>query len=142
MFAVNLSAPFFNVYLLDNLALDLNWITIYASLRSGANLVMLILWGKLADRGESSAAIVSGHASSTNAVILASAGADSVSLWVWLPLIHLLTGVPGAALDLCGSNIQMELAPVDRPSRYFAIAAAVGGICGGLGKQCGLLSPA
>ncbi len=51
MLAVNLSAPFFNVYLLDNLALDLNWITIYASLRSEANLVMLILWGKLADRG-------------------------------------------------------------------------------------------
>ncbi len=61
------------------------------------------------------------------------AGTDSVALWVWLSLIHLLTSMSGAAIDLYGSNIQMELAPVDRLSRYFAIAAAVGGICGGLG---------
>ena len=50
MFAVNLSSPFFNLYLLDNLNLDLSWATVYTSLVSGANLVMLVLWGKLADR--------------------------------------------------------------------------------------------
>ncbi len=43
----------------------------------------------------------------------------------------------GAVIDLCGSNIQLELAPVDRPSKYFAIAAAVGGLCGGLGTTVG-----
>lgn len=31
----------------------------------------------------------------------------------------------------------MELAPVDRPSGYFAIAAAVAGICGGLRTTAG-----
>lgn len=31
----------------------------------------------------------------------------------------------------------MELAPVDRPSGYFAIAAAVAGIFGGLGTTAG-----
>ena len=31
----------------------------------------------------------------------------------------------------------MELAPVDRPSGYFAIAAAVAGVCGGLGTTAG-----
>ena len=62
-------------------------------------------------------------------------GADE-SLWVWLPLIHILSGGTGAAIDLCNNNIQMEVAPVARPSRYFAFAAAVGGI-GGLGTTAG-----
>ena len=64
-------------------------------------------------------------------------GTDSVSLWVWLPLIHLLSGGFGAANDLCYNNIQMSLAPVERPCQYFAIAAAVTGVSGGLGATAG-----
>ena len=138
MFAFNLSAPFFNLYMLDNLALDLRWATIYTSLISGANLVMLLLWGKLADRvGNRPLLLLVGILVAVTPLFWLGAGADSVSLWLWLPLIHLVTGGTGAAVDLCGSNIQMELAPVDRPAGYFAIAAAVAGICGGLGTTAG-----
>jgi Na+/melibiose symporter-like transporter len=49
-FAVNLSAPFFNIYLLKNLSLDVSLVTIYSSLSSGANLLLLMFWGRLADR--------------------------------------------------------------------------------------------
>ena len=141
MFAVNLSAPFFNLYLLDNLALNLKWVTIYTSLISGANLVMLILWGKLADRvGNRPLLLLVGIIVAVTPLLWLSAGTNSVYLWVWLPLIHILTGGAGAAVDLCGSNIQMELAPVDRPSKYFAFAAAVGGIGGGLGATAGGLA--
>jgi hypothetical protein len=31
-FAVNLSNPFFNLYMLDNLGIDVSWVTIYNSL--------------------------------------------------------------------------------------------------------------
>ncbi len=137
-FAVNISAPFFNLYMLDNLDLDLRWVTIYASLISGANLVMLVLWGKLADRvGNRPLLLLVGILVAVTPILWLGAGADSLSVWLWLPIIHLLTGAAGAAIDLCGSNIQMELAPVDRPSRYFAIAAAVGGVSGGLGTTAG-----
>ena len=138
MFAINLSAPFFSLYMLDNLALDLRWVTIYTSLVSGANLVMLMLWGKLADRvGNRPLLLLVGILVAVTPLLWLGARANSVSLWVWLPLIHLLSGVTGAAIDLCGSNIQMELAPVDRPSGYFALAAAVAGIGGGLGTTAG-----
>jgi MFS family permease len=137
-FAVSLSAPFFNLYLLDNLALDLRWATIYTSLISAANLVMLVLWGKLADRvGNRPLLLLVGIVVAVTPLFWLGAGTDSVSVWLWLPLIHLLIGGAGAAVDLCSSNIQMELAPVDRPSGYFAIAAAVAGICGGLGTTAG-----
>jgi Na+/melibiose symporter-like transporter len=49
-FAVNSCAPFFNLYLLDNLAIDVSVVTIYGSLGAAANMLMLVFWGKLADR--------------------------------------------------------------------------------------------
>ncbi len=137
-FAVNLSAPFFNLYLLDNLSLDLGWVTLYTSLTSGANLVMMMLWGKLADRiGNRPLLLLVGILVAMTPLFWLSIGTDSVSLWVLLPLLHLLTGGTCAAIDLCSSNIQMELAPSKHPSTYFAIAAAVAGVSGGLGITAG-----
>ncbi|HEY9674327.1 MAG TPA: MFS transporter, partial [Waterburya sp.] len=49
-FAVNLSAPFFNLYLLGDLNIDVSVVTLYGSLGAGANLLMLMFWGRLADR--------------------------------------------------------------------------------------------
>lgn len=138
-FAVNLSLPFFNLYLLDNLGLDLNWVTLYTSLAAGANLIMLVLWGKLSDRlGNRPLLLLVGILVAVLPLLwLGGAGTNSVSLWVCLPLIHLLTGGTGAAIDLCNNNIQMEVAPAAHSSKYFAIAAAVAGVSGGLGITAG-----
>ncbi len=137
-FALNISAPFFNLYMLNDLALDLSTVTLYTSLLSGANLVMLVFWGKLADRvGNRPVLLLVGIVMAVIPLCWLLIGTDSVSLWVWLPLIHLLSGGFGAANDLCYNNIQMSLAPVERPSQYFAIAAAVTGVSGGLGATTG-----
>ncbi|BAY22989.1 major facilitator superfamily MFS_1 [Calothrix sp. NIES-2100] len=137
-FAVNLSAPFFNFYMLKNLELDLTTVTIYASLIAGANLVMLVFWGKLADRvGNRPVLLLVGVLIAVTPLFWLGVGNDIISVWIWLPLIHLIWGGFGAALDLCNSNIQMEIAPLDRPSQYFAIAAAVTGVSGGLGATAG-----
>ncbi|MDZ8052036.1 MAG: MFS transporter [Aulosira sp. ZfuVER01] len=137
-FAMNLSAPFFNLYMLKNLDLDLTTVTIYASLIAGANLVMLVLWGKLADKvGNRPLLLLVGVLIAVTPLFWLGAGNDSLSVWIWLPLIHLVSGGFGAAIDLCNSNIQMEMAPLDRPSQYFAIAAAVTGVSGGLGSATG-----
>lgn len=137
-FAMNLSAPFFNLYMLKNLGLNLTTVTIYASLIAGANLVMLVLWGKLADKvGNRPLLLLVGVLIAVTPLFWLGAGTDSISVWLWLPLIHLISGGFGAAIDLCNSNIQMEMAPLDRPSQYFAIAAAVTGVSGGLGSAAG-----
>lgn len=137
-FAVNLSSPFFNLYLLDNLHLDLNWATLYGSLTAAANLVFLIWWGKLADRlGNRPLLLIIGILAAVTPLFWLGTGNDSFSLWVWLPLVHLFTGGTWAAIELCSSNIQMEVAPMDHPSSYFAVAAAVAGVCGALGTTAG-----
>ncbi len=105
MFAVNSSAPFFNIYLLKDLGLDISWVTFYSSLTAGANVLMLVVWGKLADR-------------IGNRPILIGVGMT-------------------VAIDLCNNNLQMAIAPTNKPSSYFAIAAAVGGLSGALGTTTG-----
>lgn len=138
-FAMNLSTPFFNIYMLRNLDLNINIVTIYASLLAGANLLMLIFWGKLADRlGNRPLLLLVGTLMAVTPLFWLGVGRDSVSVWVGIPLIQFMLGAFGAAITLCSSNIQMEVVPIDyRPSQYFAIAAAVMGVTGGLGSTVG-----
>ena len=137
-FAVNLIVPFYNLYLLDNLKLDLNWVSLYASLHAGANLVMLLVWGKIADRlGNRPLLLMVGILVGILPVFWLGTGNNLLSLWLWLPLIHLVKGSLWAAIDLCSNNIQMELAPKSHPSSYFAIAAATAGVFGALGTTVG-----
>ncbi len=138
MFAVNLSAPFFNLYLLDNLHLDVSQVTLYNSLTAGANLLMLVLWGKLADHiGNRPILLVVGIVVALTPLLWLLVGSDPLSVWLWLPLLHLLIGGAGAAVDLCGSNLQLGVAPIQRQSTYFGMVAAIAGVSGALGTMAG-----
>ncbi|AFZ08592.1 major facilitator superfamily MFS_1 [Oscillatoria nigro-viridis PCC 7112] len=137
-FAINLSAPFFNIYLLKDLSLDVSWVTIYTSLSSGANLLLLMFWGKLADRwGNRPLLIAVGLVVALTPLLWLGTGNYPFALWVWLPLLHLLGGTTLGAIGLCTNNIQMEIASIEQPSTYFAIGAAVSGLAGALGTTAG-----
>ncbi len=137
-FAVNLSAPFFNIYLLKDLSLDVSLVTIYNSLSAGANLLLLLFWGRLADRwGNRPVLIAVGVLVAITPMLWLFTGNYPLALWVCLPLLHLLGGTTMGAIELCTKNIQMEIAPIKQPSTYFAIAAAVAGLAGALGTTAG-----
>ncbi len=136
--AVNLSAPFFNLYMLDTLDLDVSYVTIYNSLQAGATLLMLILWGKLADKiGNRPILICIGILVAATPLLWLGIGANRFDIWLWLPLLHILAGGTWAAIDLCSNNIQLGIAPIKNQSIYFAIAAAVAGGSGALGATIG-----
>lgn len=137
-FGVNLSAPFFNYYLLDKLHLDVQWVTLYSSLRYGAFFLAIMLWGRLADKIGNRPVLIINCVLAASVPLIWSYTDGGIS-WVWmgLPLLHLLQGGSFAALELCLANIQLELAPIGRQSSYFAIAAAVMGITGALGTTAG-----
>lgn len=137
-FGVNLSNPFFNLYLLDNLALDLSWVSVYNALAAGANLLMLLIWGRLADRiGNRPILLLDGLLVAVTPLLWLGTDASSVSVWLWFPLLHLLGGGTGAAIDLCINNLQLAIAPVQHHTKYFAIAAAIGGVAGAGGALAG-----
>jgi MFS family permease len=137
-FAVNVSAPFFNLYLLSDLNLDVSVVTLYNSLGAGANLLMLIFWGKLADRiGNRPLMITVGILVGLTPLLWLEAGTAPIFLWAWFPLLHILGGATWAAIDLCSGNLMMAVTPLRNQSIYFAIAAAVPGITGAMGIAAG-----
>ncbi|MEH1828964.1 MAG: MFS transporter [Nostoc sp.] len=136
--AVNLSSPFFNLYMLDTLDLDVSYVTVYNSLQAGATLLMLILWGKLADKiGNRPILIYIGILVGVTPLLWLGIGANRLDIWLWLPLLHILGGGTWAAIDLCSNNIQLAIAPIKNQSIYFAMAAAVAGVSGALGTTIG-----
>ncbi len=138
MFSVNLCAPFFNLYLLDNLKLDISQVTLYNSLTAAANLLMLLFWGKVADRiGNRPILIGVGILVAVTPPLWLFTGANELSIWLWLPLLHILGGATWAAIDLCTNNLQIGVAPVQNQSAYFGIVAAVAGVSGALGTLAG-----
>lgn len=137
-FSLNLSSPFFNIYLLDNLALDVRWVTLYNSLASGSTLLMLVVWGRLSDRvGNRPLLLLVGILVALTPFLWLGIGANPASIWLWLPLLHIFIGSTWAAIELCSNNIQMAIAPIQQHSTYFAIAAAVAGGAGALGTVAG-----
>ena len=137
-FAVNVSAPFFNLYLLDNLAIDVSVVTLYNSIGAGANLLMLVFWGKLADRvGNRPIMLVVGILVALTPLLWLEAGTAPIFLWVWFPLLHIIAGGTWAAIDLCSNNLLMGVAPLLHQSIYFALAAAVTGVTGAMGITAG-----
>lgn len=138
MFAVNLSAPFFTLYMLDCLDIDVRYVTLYSSLSAGSYLLLLMVWGKLSDRiGNRSILLAIGFLSALIPLLWLGMDANELSIWLWLPLLHLLLGGTGAALDLCTTNLQLGVAPIARQSQSFALVAAVGGVSGALATTAG-----
>ena len=138
MFAFNLSTPFFNLYMLDTLDLDVSWVTVYGSFQAGAGMLMLILWGKLADKvGNRAILFLVGILVAIIPLLWVGIGVDSLSIWLWLPLLHVLIGGSTAAIELCSNNIQISIAPVRMQSVYFATAAAAAGASGAIGTTIG-----
>jgi len=138
MLAVNLSAPFFNFYMLEQLHLDVSYVTLYGSLQAGANLLLIMLWGKLADKiGNRRILIWIGILVALTPLLWMGVSANSWNIWLWLPLLHIFTGGTWAAIDLCNNNMQLGIVPVKNQSIYFAIASAVAGVSGALGTTIG-----
>jgi MFS family permease len=138
MLAFNLCAPFVNLYLLETLNVDVALVTVYSSLQAGANLLMVVLWGKLADKvGNRPILIFAGIIVAVTPLLWFRIGNTSLDIWLWLPLLHIFMGGTGAAVDLCNNNMQIGITPVRNQSIYFAIAAAIAGVTGALGTTIG-----
>ena len=138
MFAFSLSAPFFNLFMLDNLSLSLSQVTIYNSLMAGANLAMLTIWGRLSDKiGNRPLLFGAGLVVALTPLLWLLVGGDSLSVWLWLPLLHLLMGGSASAIELCSNNLQIGVAPVRNQSTYFGWIAAAAGVSGATGTTLG-----
>jgi MFS family permease len=130
-FAVNLSGPFFVVYMLRRLELNMSWVIGLAVTSQFINVLFLRIWGRLADRF-------------TNKSVLGVSGPlfiVSIAVWPfttlpdrWLltvPLliaIHALAGMSTAGVTLAASNIALKAAPPGKATAFLATNALVSGM--------------
>jgi MFS family permease len=138
MFAFSLSAPFFNLYMLDNLNLSISQVTLYSSLMAGANLLLLTTWGWLADRfGNSLLLLGGGLVAALTPLLWLLVGTGNLSVWLWLPLLHIVMGGSISAIELCANNLQIGVSPIQNQSSYLGWIAAGAGVSGALGATLG-----
>lgn len=130
-FAVNLAAPFFTVFLLREIKVNMAWVLALSVLSQTVNVVFLRIWGRLADRF------------SNKSILAVSGPLFMISIIMWpfttmpdvhtltIPLviaIHVLGGISTAGVTLCAGNIAMVSAPKGEATAYLAVNALVSGI--------------
>lgn len=129
-FAVNLAAPFFTVYMLKRLDLNMSAIIAFSVLSQAINVLFFRVWGHLADRF-------------SNKSVLTQAGLMFITTFVLWPftdllhhptwallllvLIHALAGMSTAGVTLCTGNIALKLAPHGKATGYLAVRSLISG---------------
>lgn len=130
-FAVNFAAPFFTVYMLKRLGLGMTMILALSVLSQMVNVLFFRLWGRLADRFSYKSVLVEAGPLFIITFLmwpLTSFGNWSFIALPALVLIHALTGMSTAGVQLCTGNLAMKLAPRGRATAYLAVNALVSGI--------------
>ncbi|HQD26005.1 MULTISPECIES: MFS transporter [Methanoculleus] len=141
-FAVNLASPFFTVYMLQRIGLDVSLVVGLSVLSQIMNIAFYRSWGGVADRY------------SNKSVLAVSGPLYMLAIFAWmfvtlpdvyiltyplLILIHILMGISLAGVSLASGNIGLKLAPKGQATSYLAastfansVAAGVAPILGGL----------
>jgi MFS family permease len=140
-FAVNLAAPFFTVYMLTKLRLEMSYIVALGVLSQIAFLVSLRNWGRLSDRF------------SNKSVLRVSGPIFMLCIFAWtfttlpekhvltIPLllvIHVFMGISTAGVNLASGNIGLKLSPKGQATSHLAtknlvnaLTASIAPILGG-----------
>lgn len=139
-FAVNLAAPFFTVYMLKRLELDLSFIIALTVLSQITNLGFLRIWGRFSDRFSNKSVLgVSGPL--FMACILAWTFTTMPEKHVLtIPLlvaIHIFMGISMAGVTLGSGNIGLKLAPKGQATAFLAANSVVNSLAAGVAPILG-----
>ena len=129
MFAIQIAAPFYGVFMIENLKIDFTAITVFGTFATLATLIMMKIWGPISDKlGNKPIIIVSG-------VILVIVP----FIWIlalpgayYMPVLiaHILSAAFMAGALLSQFNIMIKLSPQEGRSIYLALFAAITGMVG------------
>jgi MFS family permease len=139
-FAVNLAAPFFTVYMLKRLELEISFIIVLLVLSQLMNLAFLRLWGRFSDHYSNKSVLgVSGPLFML--CILAWTFTTLPEKYVLtIPLlvtIHVFMGISTAGVTLASGNIGLKLAPKGEATAYLATNSFVNSLAAGIAPILG-----
>jgi MFS family permease len=141
-FAINLATPFFTVYMLQKLDMNIGWVIALVILSQIASVASFKVWGHTADR------------LSHKSVLQISGPIFIIAILAWtfttlpdpyfltiplLIIIHIFTGISTAGVTLSTNYIGLKIAPQGHATAYIAaasitnyLAAGIAPIVGGL----------
>lgn len=139
-FAVNLAAPFFTVYMLQRIGLDISLVVALSVLSQIMNVIFYRSWGRISDRF------------SNKSVLSVSGPLFMLSIFAWmfvtlpeiyvltyplLILIHILMGISLAGVSLASGNISLKLAPRGQATSYLATSTFANSVTAGIAPILG-----
>ncbi|WP_260596631.1 MFS transporter [Sphingomonas endolithica] len=139
-FAVNLATPFFTVFTVRQLGLDISFVMVLSVVSQIANILALRSWGALSDRfaNKSVLAVCAPvYILAIVGMIGASQFGDRDLMKVWLVVLHLLMGASVAGVTLTSNNIALKLSPRGSATAYVAASATVTAVAAGLSPILG-----
>ncbi len=139
-FAVNLAAPFFTVYMLKRLQMDLSLIIGLGVISQLTSLAFLRIWGRFSDRFSNKSVLgVSGPL-----FMLCILGWTFTTMpekyILTVPLsdcIHIFMGISLSGVTLASGNIGLKLAPKGRATSYLATNSLINALAAGIAPVIG-----
>ncbi len=131
LFAINLSGPFFAVYMLKRLELPMPLVISLSVISQITSIISFRIWGKTADSlSNKSVLIVSSYIYIATVLLWPplALSANYLFLIPALVAIHLLTGFSSAGVNLCSGNIALKSAPRGHATAFLAVNTIVRGI--------------
>jgi len=140
-FAINLAIPFFTVYMLKILHLNMSLVIALNALSQVMNIAFLRIWGRLSDLFSYKSVLITNGLLFTACTLAWTFTTMPEKHLLTLPLlivIHILTGISMAGYVLAADNIALKLAPAEKATAYLAaknlvnsLASALAPIIGG-----------
>jgi len=139
-FAANLATPFFTVYFLRQLDLEMTLVMLLSVTSQLANLLAVRNWGLLSDRFANKS-VLAVAAPTYILCIVAMVGASQfearVPLLAYLFGLHLLMGFAVAGVTLATANISLRLSPKGSATAYVATGALASSFAAGVAPLLG-----
>ena len=137
-FATNIAAPFFIVYMLEDLQLSYSTIGIFTILTSLADLVGMWIWGHLSDQiGNKPVIVLVTIVTTFLPVCWLLTGPNDLTVFLLIPIFNLTGGFMWAGYNLCTVNLLFRMVPEEGNSAYFAFWSVLNGFCAGIGALVG-----
>jgi MFS family permease len=132
-FSTGLAAPFFTVYLLSRLGLDIALAAGLAALTQVTSVLFFRFWGRLSDRLSNKSILqvtVPLFMLGTFLWTFSSIASDYNLTIPLLIIIHILTGFSAAGVNLTSNNIGLKLSPRGQSSVFIAAKGVVTAVTG------------
>ncbi|GEP97282.1 MFS transporter [Chitinophaga cymbidii] len=140
IFAVNIAAPFFTVFMMKSMGLGLSYIIGLTILSQVSSILTIRLWGLFADRYSNKTIIAIGAPIYILCLVAWCFVGIYSQLWpnlVLLALIHILMGFSNAGINLSLTNIGLKLAPQADAIIYLAAKNVITAIFSALAPLLG-----